>query len=196
MSDEGEFEEFLRRIRAGDQQAAVELVRRYEPVVRLEVRLRLRERRLRRVFDSMDVCQSVLATFFARAAAGQFALKESRDLVRLLVVIARNKLALQVRRLLGPTRDPGPLAEGDPAVWEPADPDPGPEEVAANQDLIRAVRDRLSEEEQRVLELRGQNVGWAEVAAEMGGTAQARRKQLERALERVLGELGLEEEAL
>jgi hypothetical protein len=44
MPDANEFAEFLRRIRAGDQQAAVELVHQYEPFIRREVRTRLRKR--------------------------------------------------------------------------------------------------------------------------------------------------------
>src|SRR5262245_18622455 len=60
MAEENAFTDFIRRIRAGDEQAAVELVRRYEPAIRREVRFRLRNTRLRRLFDSMDVCQSVL----------------------------------------------------------------------------------------------------------------------------------------
>ena len=47
-----EYSELIRRIRLGDEQAAEELVRRYEPEIRLEVRawLRLRNPALRRVF--------------------------------------------------------------------------------------------------------------------------------------------------
>ena len=69
-----EYADFIGRIRHGDERAAEELVRRYEPEIRLEVRgwLRLRNPALRRVFDSMDICQSVLASFFARAAVGDF----------------------------------------------------------------------------------------------------------------------------
>ena len=63
-----DYADFIRRIRAGDAQAAEEVVRRFEREIRLEVRtcLRLRDARLRRVFDSMDVCQSVLGSFFVR----------------------------------------------------------------------------------------------------------------------------------
>src|SRR5262249_25563906 len=43
MSEEQSFADFLRRIRAGDQDAAAELVRQYEPVIRLEVRRRLND---------------------------------------------------------------------------------------------------------------------------------------------------------
>jgi hypothetical protein len=83
----GEYAEFVRRIREGDEHAAEELVRLYEPEIRLEVRgcLRLRNPALRRVFDSMDICQSVLASFFTRAAIGEFDLDEPSQLIRLLV---------------------------------------------------------------------------------------------------------------
>jgi hypothetical protein len=45
-SQEHSFDEFIRRIRAGDAEAAVELVRKYEPLIRREIRLHMRDRRL------------------------------------------------------------------------------------------------------------------------------------------------------
>ena len=82
MADDNTFADFLRRVRAGDEQAAAELVRRYESAVRVEVRMRLADSRLRRVLDSMDLCQSVLASFFIRAAAGQYDLERPEQLGR------------------------------------------------------------------------------------------------------------------
>ena len=76
MAESSEFSEFIRRIRAGDDQAARELVERYEPVIRRQVRVRLSDPRLSSLFDSADVCQSVMASFFVRAAAGQFDLEQ------------------------------------------------------------------------------------------------------------------------
>jgi hypothetical protein len=64
------FAELLRRVRSGDQEAATALVRQFEPEIRRVVRLRLTDPRMRRVIDSADICQSVLANFFVRAAAG------------------------------------------------------------------------------------------------------------------------------
>jgi hypothetical protein len=51
----------------------------------------------------------------------------------------------------------------------------------------------LSDEERQLADLRGQNYEWAEIAERVGGTAQGRRKQLARALDRVAKDLGLEE---
>src|SRR4051794_18904956 len=105
MADDNTFADFLQRIRAGDEQAATELVHRYESAVRVEVRMRLADSRLRQVLDSMDLCQSVLASFFVRAAAGQYALDRPEQLVRLLVTIARNKVAGEARRQHAQRRD-------------------------------------------------------------------------------------------
>src|SRR5436190_19371790 len=99
--------ELFRHVRAGDSEAATELFRRYEPSIRRRVRvwLRLQDERLGRAFDSMDVCQSVLASFFLRAAAGQYEVQEPGQLVALLFRMARNKLAHQVAREQAQRRD-------------------------------------------------------------------------------------------
>ena len=71
--------------------------------------------------------------------------------------------------------------------------DPG--RVAAGRDLLEEVRRRLSPEERQIADLRAQERSWPEVAAELGGTPEARRKQLDRALNRVAQELGLAEDS-
>ena len=98
MDEGNSFTALIQKWRAGDQSAAIELVRRYEPAIRRVVRLQLRDPRLRRILDSMDVCQSVLASFFLRAATGQYDLNQPAQLLRLLAVMARNKVASQARR--------------------------------------------------------------------------------------------------
>ena len=94
MGDDGNFDAAIRRIRAGDETAAAELVRRYEQLIRREVRLHLEDDRLRRLFDSMDVVQSVLASFFIRTAAGEYDLDRPEQLAALLVQMTRKKLGL------------------------------------------------------------------------------------------------------
>lgn len=193
-SDERDtFADFLRRIRAGDAQAAAELVRQYESTVRLEVRMRLRSQRLRRVVDSMDICQSVLASFFLRAAAGQFDLGEPKQLVKLLVGIARNKVAFQARKEQAQCRDNRRMAAVDLHDLAVAAADPSPSAVVAGAELLQAFRDKLAPEERQLADLRAQGYGWAEIAAEVGGTAEARRMQFTRALDRVARQLGLEQ---
>ncbi len=95
MSETEAFQVLIERVRAGDAEAAAELVRRYEPMVRRAARVRLVDPRLGRVLDSMDICQSVMARFFVRAALGQYELNSPDQLLKLLATMARNKLANQ-----------------------------------------------------------------------------------------------------
>ena len=193
MPEQSSFTDLIRRIRAGDGQAAADLVRQYEPAVRLEVRLRLRDGRLRRAFDSMDVCQSVLASFFVRAAAGQYDLDRPGQLLRLLAAIARNKVAFHARKERAQRRDRRRVAADAVDELEVADAAPSPSRVVAGQELLQEFRRRLTEEERRLADLRAQGRGWADIAAEVGGRPEARRMQLTRAVERVSRELDLDE---
>src|SRR5262249_3203175 len=134
MSDAGDFQDLLQRVRAGDEQAATLLVRRYEPLIRREVRLRLEDRRLTRAFDSMDVCQSVLASFFVRAAVGEYDLEAPEQLVGLLVKMARNKLASAARKATRQRRDHRRQAPGgDEALAAVAEHQPTPSQQASVQ---------------------------------------------------------------
>jgi RNA polymerase sigma-70 factor (ECF subfamily) len=193
MPTELDFADFLGRIRAGDMQAAADLVRRFEPVVRMEVRLRLRDPRLRRVFDSMDICQSVLASFFVRTAAGQYDLQDSGQLVRLLVSIARNKVAYHARHERAERRDNRRIEPADAGTHDVPGSDPTPSHVVSGRDLLDQVRRRLTAEECRLADLRAQGHGWVEIARALGGTPDARRIQLSRGIERVTRQLGLDE---
>src|SRR5262245_8858400 len=193
MSAENAFGEFLRRVRAGDEAAAAELVRLYEPVIRREARLRLTDPGLAALFDSSDFSQSVLRSFFVRAALGQYDLARPEDLRNLLVRMAQNKVADQVRRLRRRPAD----ARRDRAS-DPADPglvgrEPPPARTASARDLLQALLRELPEEERRLAELRMEGLTWPEVSAAVGGSAEARRKQLARALDAVVQQLGLED---
>jgi RNA polymerase sigma-70 factor (ECF subfamily) len=185
MSKSTAFPDFIRRIRAGDDQAARELVERYEPVIRCEVRLRLRDPRLYSRFDWTDICQSVMASFFVRAAAGQYDLEQPDQLLRLLVVMTRHKLANQQRRHRAQRRDCRRLAAWDPAYLGGRTAAPSPSRLVVGRELLAEVNRRLSKEERLLAELRADGCEWTEIAARLGGTAEARRKQLARAVDRV-----------
>ncbi|HKI37493.1 MAG TPA: sigma-70 family RNA polymerase sigma factor [Gemmataceae bacterium] len=194
MSDAASFGELIARVRAGDARAAAEVVLRYEPTLRRAVRLRLRrDPRLCRLLDSVDVCQSVLASFFVRAALGQYDLSTPEHLVKLLATIARNKVINQGKKQRAARHDPGPgaaPAEG----YDVAAPGPGPAREAEARELLAEALRRLSPEERRLLEMREGGQGWAEIAAALGGRPDALRMQLARGTARVTRELGLDED--
>src|SRR5262245_55572767 len=147
MPGQTAFADFICRIRAGDAQAATELVQEYEPVIRLEVKLRLSDPRLRRLFDSMDICQSVLASFFVRAALGHYDLEEPGQLVKLLVGMARNKLAFQAHHQRRLRRDHRRIEAVGPEQLEAAAVCPSPSRHVAARELLEAFREQLSAEE-------------------------------------------------
>jgi RNA polymerase sigma factor (sigma-70 family) len=194
MSDDNVFADLIRRLRAGDPRAAEELVCDYEPAIRLEVHFRLRDPRLRRAFDSMDVCQSVLASFFVCAAAGAYDLEQPAQLRKLLAGMARNKLLNQVRKQRAQRRDVRrlePIARDEGAAVAA---DPSPSRQCEAKDLLYSFQQRLTPEERQLAELRALGREWPDIAAQVGGTPGGRRKQLTRAIDRVTRELGLDEE--
>ena len=69
---------------------------------------------------------------------------------------------------------------------------PGPDHLVEEKEILEEFRRRLSPEEQRLAELRVQGKDWAAIAVEMGGTAEGRRKQQARTIERISQQLGLE----
>jgi RNA polymerase sigma factor (sigma-70 family) len=191
MPPDSSFDELIRRVGSGDDEAAARLVRDFEPIVRRVVRARLKGARARCEFDSMDICQSVLAIFFVRVASGDYDLKEPDDLIKLLLTMTRNKLAEKVRRQYRLRRDSRRTVGGVEELAL-AGLDPTPSSVVSGRELLEQARQRLSEEERQLVELRSQGRSWEEVAASMGGTAGARRNQLARALDRVAQELRLD----
>jgi RNA polymerase sigma-70 factor (ECF subfamily) len=192
MSETATFLAFLQRVRAGDPDAAADLVRQFEPQLRIEIRRRLNDPYLNRAFDSSDVCQSVLASFFFRACAGQYDLDRPEDLLNLLMSMARKKVASLARKERTQARDNRRVSR-DPNALEGVSDGPTPERLVAGKELLEKLWSQLSEEERGLADLRVQGRTWPEIAAAVGGQPQARRRQLERALDRVVQDYGLED---
>jgi RNA polymerase sigma factor (sigma-70 family) len=186
-SEEVEFRDLIRRIRSGDEDAATELVRQYEPEIRRAVRLRLNNPRLGRVLDSMDVCQSVMGRFFVGAAAGQFELDHPGQLLRLLITMAKNRVIDHARK---PANRPDSFGADDREYQVPGRGDT-PSVTIAHKELLSEMRRRLTPEERQLSELRAAGHDWAGIAAQLGGSPDTLRKRLERAMDRITKELGL-----
>src|SRR5580704_13146264 len=100
-----ELAELLAQIREGDEEAARLLVKRYESAIRVAVRTNLSDPRLRRQFDSLDVCQSVLASFFFHLTDGDYDLHAPAQLAALLTKMAQNKVRMRAREQFRQRRD-------------------------------------------------------------------------------------------
>jgi RNA polymerase sigma-70 factor (ECF subfamily) len=193
MTDENQFRELIRRVRAGDANAASELVRSYEPAIRRAARIRLVDARLGRVLDSMDICQSVLASFFVRAALGQYELDKPEQLLKLLATMARNKLADHARQEQAGRRDNRRIEAGTAEDRQIAAAGSTPSQRVAAKEILQEVHNRLTADERTLADQRALGREWADIAAEVGGTPEALRKRLSRAIDRVAQELGLDE---
>jgi RNA polymerase sigma factor (sigma-70 family) len=193
VAQDPSFPDLIRRLRKGDQEAAAELVQRYEPAIRRAVRFRLVDAGLGAVLDSMDICQSVLHSFFVRAASGQYEIEQPEQLLKLLVTMARNKLTSQARKEQAERRDTRrtvPLGPDSAGLISPLS---GPGNQVAARELLQETYRRLSAEERELVELRNEGRNWDEIATLLGEGPVVLRKRLSRALDRVTRQLGLEE---
>src|SRR5262249_15481402 len=144
------------------------------------------------ILDATDICQSVLARFFLGAAAGRFRLNSPEELLKLLVTMARNKVRDEARRHQAYRRDRRRLADnvGDGVLDALLDRAPSPSKIVAGQELVRELYRQLSAEERYVAEQRVLGHEWVTIAANLGRSPAALRKQLVRAVSRVSQHLG------
>lgn len=189
MLNEAEFQELLEKVRAGDEEAATILVDCFEPLLHRQARLHLTDPLLREVVDSLDICQSVMRNFFARVTEGEFHLEHPNQLIRLLAVMAKNKVINHARsgwrRQKSGTNnlDSQSLDQLSYLDFEPS-------RHAAARELIRLAEQSLSEEEQKVVELRFAGWTWTEIAEQMGGKPDTIRRRHARVIERLSRRLG------
>ena len=194
MSEESAFHDLIRRVRAGDEHAAKEIVRLYEPAIRREARVRLVDTRLRRLFDSMDICQSVFASFFVRTAMGQFELATPAHLLGLLTSMSRKKLIDHAREHQAARRDHRRLTPGSQDLRNARDRNPSPSRLRRwpEKNCFASSGAGCRRRNATWPDRAALNRDWAQIAADRGGTPEALRKKLVRAVDRVAQELGLD----
>jgi len=179
---DGDLTQLLGRVRQGEEEAARLLVQRYESAIRVAVRTKLSDPRLRRQFDSMDVCQSVLASFFLHMTTGAYDLHAPPQLLALLTKMAQNKLATRTRDQFRQRRDVrrlSPFTAGDADV---ASTGSEPSEWIDDRDLLDRALQLMTPEIRAIAVRRMADEQWPEIALAMGGTPEGRRKQFERAV--------------
>src|SRR5450432_3085460 len=168
MSETASFVALMGRVKAGESAAAEELLRQYEPAVRRAIRVRMVNPGLRRTMDSMDLCQSVMGSFFVRAALGQFDLGTPEQLVGLLVRLARNKVADHARHEQAKRRDHRRTKEDGSVVDQVAGNQESPSQIVSGQELLECFRAKLSDEERYLAEQRALGREWNDLASELG----------------------------
>jgi RNA polymerase sigma factor (sigma-70 family) len=187
--DESDIPEFLARIQGGDEEAARELLTRYEAEVRLVVRRQL-PRLLRSRFDSLDFLQSVWGSFFRRVRSGPAEFEDSRHLVAFLARAAKNKVIDEYRRAASRKQDmhrEEPLwVDGGRPKELPAVTD-SPSEVAQAREVLGRLRELVPEDRRTVVELKAEGLSSKDIGERLGIS--------ERTVQRVLEELRRRAEA-
>jgi RNA polymerase sigma factor (sigma-70 family) len=161
---------FLARIQAGDEQAARELLTRYEAEVRLVVRRQL-PRLLRSRFDSLDFLQSVWGSFFHRVRTGPADFEDSRHLVAFLARAAKNKVIDEYRRAASQKQD---MHREEP-IWTDgrhprelaADIDT-PSELAQAREEFGRLCDLLPADRRTILELKAEGLSSKDIGERLG----------------------------
>jgi RNA polymerase sigma factor (sigma-70 family) len=193
VAAEGTFLELMQRLRAGDETAALELHATYADQLRRFIRVRLTQPAMRRQMDSIDICQSVFADFFVRTALGQYDLQSPTELLKLLATMGRNRLIHHAQKQRAARRDIGRVEGGPVEDFALSGGEGTPSQIVAARELLHECQARLTPDERALFEQRRAGHGWDEIAAATGKSAEAVRKQYERAIKRISGELGMEE---
>jgi RNA polymerase sigma factor (sigma-70 family) len=185
----------IRCVQEGNEHAATTLYKAYEPQIRRIVRLRLgKHPLLMREIDSSGICQSVFKSFFFRLRLGAYDLESPAQLAALLATMANNKVVNSMHAAYGQGRDIRRNVGG--LDQEPADRRvETPSQQVARHELYQQAIQLMAPEERRIQALREEGMSWQSIAQELGGTAEGRRKEHRRALDRIGHQLGVEESA-
>lgn len=188
MLSNNEFSELMHRIRHGDQDAAKQLVQSYEPEIRRAARLRMTDPQLRRLVDSIDICQSVFGRFFKSASDGALQMQKPEQLLALLTTMTRNRVIDEHRRNTSQKR----FADHSASQLDPTElleKAKGPRTATVEKELLSEVRSRLRPDELAIADLRNSGQSWEKISAELNESADGLRKRLDRAIIRVRDEM-------
>jgi RNA polymerase sigma factor (sigma-70 family) len=180
-----ELQNFFGVLRDGDPEAVERLLRQFEPLLRGIIRLRRIDGRLRRVADTTDIYHSLLKDFLHQEARAYSPARTAGGLTAYLAAAVRNKI---LRRARKESRNAGGLPDG----WDPVGHEPPADRRVEGRDFLQAVRDRLSEGNRRLFDLKAQGLSWPEIAEQVGCRPDAARMRLNRAVAEILGQLGYE----
>ncbi len=183
--DHEDLQSFLARIRSGDEDAARELLTRYEAEVRLVVRRQL-PRLMRSRFDSIDFMQSVWGSFFRRVRGddGPSDFEDGRHLVAFLARAAKNKVIDEYRRAGSQKQNmkrEEPLWLDDQRPRELEGRDDSPSELAEAHEALQRLQSLLPKDRRQIIELKAQGLSSREIGEELGVS--------ERTVQRVIEEL-------
>lgn len=165
--------DLVSRWRRGEEQAAEKLFDRYARKLTRLAEHHLSRKLAQRV-EGEDIIQSVFRTFFARSAGGEFHIRNSVEIWRLLVKITLTKIREKARHHTAAKRDVNVEGQLDDDDWfvEAVASGPGPAEAVALTDEIEKLLKGLPESYCHVLTLRLEGYSRTQIAEELGVSRQ------------------------
>lgn len=184
--DSRRLEELVVRARAGDREAAGELVRSVEEPVRTIIRRRLGPE-LRQRVDTDDIFQSTVLASLDELAG--FRYQGEQAFIAWLAGVAERRIVTAARRHRAAKRDvrrEHVAADADRVAGQFTSPTQGAVRSEVTKDIQRAVNALPRDERQAVLLHSYEGLGFGEVAQQMGLTDKhAARRLFQRALKRM-----------
>ena len=180
--DASDFCRLLERARAADNDALAELVRLYEPEVRIVARVLLGPA-LRPHFDTLDLVQSVHKSLLVGLRQNKFALAGPEQLIALAAEMVRRKVGRKWRHLRRQQRlshGPGQGNDLAQSLYSLTSAETDPARVAEINDAVEHLCRNLGDADRRVLEMRLDGYSTAEAARKLGEDADMLRVRLSR----------------
>lgn len=188
MSDDASFAELIARVRARDVEAMEEILLRFGPTILRTARMRMFNSRLRRMYESADIANSVMKSFLLRIAdeGNTWKIDEPADLANLLISMTDRKVISKIRRETAKKRGGGQTDEPIDDGSFIGDGRPTPEEIAILKEEAAHCWALLDPDAQKIFELRYQDEqSWNEIGEKLGISGEACRKKLDRSLDEV-----------
>jgi RNA polymerase sigma-70 factor (ECF subfamily) len=178
----------LERLGRGDSGAAEQIMREYEPYLRMVVR-RYLPSGLRRKFDSVDVVQSVWVHVWKGLRGVSWQFSDREHLRALLVTVTRRRLVSRFRHYRASLAREDSSAAGE-LDHMPAAPGPGPEDLVRANELWERVLSLCPADQHELLRLRRQGFTMDEIAERTG----MHEGSVRRVFRRLARRLALEEQ--
>jgi RNA polymerase sigma-70 factor (ECF subfamily) len=191
MSPDNSFVDLMARLRAGDEDAAQQVFRRFSHQLVTLAHTRLEGPMLQKL-DAEDVVQSVFGSFFARQAEGQFDDLGSWDsLWGLLITITLRKCGHHIGKFRAASRNvrrevsfQAPTERAN-AGWDVMGQEPTPSQGAMLREVIQRLVQHLEKHERPIFQLSFQGLTGAEIAARLGCSERSVQQVMKRVREQL-----------
>lgn len=177
---EGKFEELMRQVESGSDEAIRELLETYGSHILRAVRRRL-SRHMRTQFDSTDFYQAVWASFFTNDRTPKFETEE--DLVKFLSRVAGNKVIDECRKQFTRKRDPTrahSMYDSEENLAPLASNNPTPSEVVSAKEKVERLVEGHPAFYRQIIEMRASGATFDEIGKELGMNEKTVRRVVKR----------------